>query len=126
VGSRRKHLTSGELVYRWLDGSYSKKHNYAIGTIRNRHRFEAWAKYLTAGLSDSEFVAELQKQPDPWLRSRTVGERISQLKASYQQLTDDEKAQLARDTEIELKTGLEMVAKDKKQIVELITTAADP
>jgi hypothetical protein len=53
----------------------------------------------------TEFLQELQAQSDAWGRARAVGQRISQLAASYREISDEQKQQLAGETEIELKAG---------------------
>jgi hypothetical protein len=55
-----------------------------------------------------------------------VGQKISEARKSYIALTDEQRAELARQAEIELRTGLEMMGKDKKTIQELIALVDPP
>lgn len=116
----------GQMSYLWLAGTAAKRNNHLNGTILNRSKYEAWANFLLSGLQTAEFLTKLESEPDPWAKSRTVGERIKELKISYQSLSDEQKAELAAQTETELRTGLAIAARNKKEIMELIATAADP
>ena len=125
MAKNKQRLTAGELVFRWIDGTSSKRHHYLTGVIRHRGRYEAWANYLLAGLSNAEFLTQLEAQ-DPWAKSKLVGQKISELKTSYRQLSEEQRTELAKASETELKTGLALLAEDKKAILALAATAADP
>jgi hypothetical protein len=49
-----------------------------------------------------------------------VGQRISELRTSFRLMTEEQKTELAKQAEVELKTGLELMGKDKKIIQDLI------
>ncbi|MEM1582867.1 MAG: hypothetical protein QXK89_10250 [Candidatus Bathyarchaeia archaeon] len=82
--------------------------------------------HLTKGLQDPEFLLKFERTSDPWERSRLVGERISGLRKSFMALSDEQRAELARQAEVELKAGLEMMGKDKKTIQELLALVDPP
>ena len=63
---------------------------------------------------------------DPWERSKIVGQRISELRASYMKMSEAERVELAKGAETELRTGLELLGKDKKTIQELIALVDPP
>lgn len=119
-------ITPGEMTFLWLDGVRVKPHHWIVGTVRNRNKYQAWANYLLNGLRSAEFLGQLESQTDPWNKARTVGQKISELAATYRQLPEETKAQLAHETEVELKTGMQLLNADKKQLLELVATAADP
>jgi len=52
--------------------------------------------------------------------------RTSALARSFRALTDDQRAELAKQAEIELRTGLELMGKNKKTIQELIALVDPP
>lgn len=79
-----------------------------------RGGYESWTANLVKGLQD------------PWERSKFVGQKISELRKSYIVLTDEQRAKLAKQAEVELRTGLEMMGKDKKTIRELIALVDPP
>jgi len=114
------------MAFLYLDGVRVKSHHWVGQTIRHRDRYEAWSNYLLSGLKDAQFLTQLESQTDAWGKARTVGQRISQLATEYRELPDETKAQLSKETEIELKTGAKIMNDDKKQILELVATAADP
>jgi hypothetical protein len=76
--------------------------------------------HLTKGLQDPEFLLKFERTTDPWERSKLVGQKISELRKSFMALTDEQRAELAKQAEVELRTGLEMMGKDKKTIQELL------
>ena len=53
-------------------------------------------------------------------RSKLVGQRISELRKSSGALTEDQRVELGKQAEVELKTGLELPGRDKKIIQDLI------
>ncbi len=114
------------MSFLWLDGTKSKQHHYLTGVVRHRNSYEAWSNYMLTGLRNPEFVTQLESQADAWSKARTIGQRISELSASYRKLPQETKAQLAQETEVELKAGTKLLNDDKKQILELVATAADP
>lgn len=114
------------MTYLWLDGAKSKASHYVVGTVRHRGSYESWANYMLTGLRSTDFQSEVQSQTDPWRKAQTFGQKIKALATSYRELPEETKAQLALDTEVELKTGMKLVNDDKKAILELVATAADP
>lgn len=123
---RSRTTTPGEMTFDWLDGVRVKPHRWVVGTVRHRDRYEAWSNFMLSGLKDAQFLAQLESETDAWGKARTVGQRISQLATQYRQLPDETKAQLGKETEVELKTGAKILNDDKRQILELVATAADP
>jgi hypothetical protein len=69
--------------------------------------------HLTKGLQDPEFLLKFERTTDPWERSKLVGQKISELRKSFIALTDEQRAELAKQAEVELRTGLEMMGSDK-------------
>jgi hypothetical protein len=119
-------LTPGWASWRWLSGVSSKQKQWFLGTLMGRGGYEAWMAHLTRGLQDHSFLLSFEATTDPWERSRLVGQKISELRRSYRALTDEQRAELAKQAEIELKAGLELMGKDKKTIQELIALVDPP
>jgi len=82
--------------------------------------------HLVRGLQDTSFLLKFEAETDPWARSKLVGQKISELRKSFIKMTDEQRAELARQGEVELKTGLELMGKDKKSIQELIALVDPP
>jgi hypothetical protein len=118
--------TPGYMTYLWLDGTNAKKHHYVVGSLRGRGKYGAWTVHLLNGLKDRQFQLQLETEPDAWNRAKLVGQKISQLRDSYGKLSAEEKSQLAKESETELRAGLQMLAADKKSVLELVAAAADP
>jgi hypothetical protein len=55
-----------------------------------------------------------------------VGQRISELRKSFATLTEDQRAELGKQAEVELKAGLELMGRDKKTIQDLIALVDPP
>lgn len=119
-------LSGGWGTWRWLSGVSSKEKQWFLGTLRGRGGYESWMAHLTKGLQDMDFLLKFERATDPWERSKLVGQRISALRKSYRSLTEEQRAELAEQTEAELKTGLELMIKDRKTIKELITLVDPP
>lgn len=51
---------------------------------------------------------------DPWNHSWLVGQKISELCKSFRTLTEDQRIELGKQAEVEPKTGLELLGRDKK------------
>jgi hypothetical protein len=81
---------------------------------------------LTRGLQNPEFLLRFESETDPWARSRLVGQKISEIRRTFESMTDEERAELAREGEVELKAGLELIGRDKKTIQELIALVDPP
>lgn len=82
--------------------------------------------HLTRGLQDSDFLLKFEGTSDPWDRSKLVGQRISELRRTFRLMTEEQRTELAKQAEVELKTGLELMGKDKKTIQDLITLVDPP
>jgi hypothetical protein len=82
--------------------------------------------HLTRGLQDPEFLLKFEGTSDPWERSKLVGLRISELRRSFRLMTEEQRTELAKQAEVELKTGLELMGKDKKIIQDLIALVDPP
>jgi hypothetical protein len=119
-------VTAGWASWRWLSGSSSKEKMWLLGVISKRGGYESWMTHLTKGLQDLSFLMKFEAATDPWERSRLVGQRIGELKKSYMLLTDEQRAELARQAEVELRTGLEIMGRDKQTIQELIALVDPP
>jgi hypothetical protein len=72
------------------------------------------------GLQDPNFLLQLERTSAAWERSKLVGMKISELRMSHRALSEDQRAELAKQTETELKTCLELLGHDKKTIRDLI------
>jgi hypothetical protein len=119
-------LSAGWGTWKWLSGVSSKEKAWLIGSINGRGGYEAWMAHLTKGLQESNFLLRFEAETDPWSRSRLVGQRIGELRKTYRAMSDSQRAELAEQTEIELKTGLEILGKDKRMIQELISLVDCP
>jgi len=125
-GKGIQKLTAGWASWRWLSGVSSKEKQWFLGSLRGRGGYQAWMVHLTKGLQDPEFLLRFEGTTDPWERSKLVGQKISKLRKSYRALTNEQRADLARQAEAELRAGLELMARDKKTIEELIALVDPP
>lgn len=121
-----QNFTAGWASWRWLSGVSSKEKQWFLGTIMGRDGYQAWMTYLAKGLQDLDFLMKFEATSDPWERSKLVGKKISELRKSYRALSEDQRAELARQAEVELRTGLELMGKDKKTIQQLIALVDPP
>jgi len=119
-------LTAGWASWRWLSGVSSKEKQWFLGTLRGRGGYQAWMAHLAKGLQKPDFLLKFEGTSDPWERSKLVGQKISQLRKTYRTMTLEQRTELAKQAEVELKTGLELMGKDKKTIQELITMVDPP
>ena len=119
-------LSAGWGSWRWLSGVSSKEKQWFLGTLMGRGGYEAWMAHFVKGLQDRDFLLKFEATSDPWERSKLVGQKISELRASYRAMTDEQRAELAKQAEVELRTGLELMVKDKKTIQELIALVDPP
>jgi hypothetical protein len=97
-----------------------------LGFHRGCGGYQGWMTHLTKGLQDPDFLLKFEGETDPWGRSKLVGQKISELRKSFITMTDEQRAELARQGEVELKAGLELMGRDKKTIQELITLVDPP
>jgi hypothetical protein len=119
-------VTAGWASWRWLSGVESKEKQWFLGTLMGRGGYEAWMAHLVRGLQDPDFLLKFEAVADNWERSKLVGQKISELRKSYRTMTDDQRSELAKQAEVELRTGLELMGKDKKTIQELIALVDPP
>jgi hypothetical protein len=119
-------MSAGWATWRWLSGVNQKEKSWFLGTLSGRGGFEAWMADLTRGLQDANFLLTFEGATDPWDRSKIVGQRISELRASFQKMPEAQRTELAKSAETELRTGLELMGKDKKTIQELIALVDPP
>lgn len=91
-----------------------------------RGGYEAWMVHLQRGIQDSDFLLRFEAATDPWERSKMVGQKISELRKSYKTMSEEQRAELARQAEVELKSGLELIGRDKKTIQELLALVDPP
>lgn len=119
-------VTAGWTTWRWLSGVSSKEKQWFLGTLMGRGGYEAWMTHLVNGLKDRDFLLKFEGASDPWQRSKLVGQKISELHKSYRTLTDEQRAELAKQAEVELRTGLELLGRDKKTIQELVALVDPP
>jgi len=126
IGKGIGRLTAGWASWRWLSGISSKEKQWFLGSLMGRGGYQAWMAHLTKGLQDPDFLLKFEGTSDPWERSRLVGQKISELRKSYKAMTQEERTELAKQAEVEMKTGLELLGKDKKTIQELIALVDPP
>jgi len=77
-------------------------------------------------LANSDFLLQFQNASDPWEKSKLVGLRISQIRKEYASLSQAEKTELGRQSEIEFKTGIELLSRDKQTLMQLISISDPP
>lgn len=121
-----ENLTAGWASWRWLSGISSKERQWFLGSLMGRGGYQAWMTHLTKGLQDSNFLLRFEATSDPWERSRLVGQRISDLRKTYKAMPENQRKELAKQAEVEMKAGLEIIGKDKKTIQELIELVDPP
>jgi hypothetical protein len=97
-----------------------------FGTLQRRGGYEAWMAYLTRGLQDANFLLMFEGATDLWDRNKIVGQRISELRTSFLKMSEAQKMEFAKSGGTELRTGLELMGKDKKTIQELIALVDPP
>ena len=119
-------LTAGWASWRWLSGVSSKEKQWFLGTLMGRGGYQSWMAHLVKGLQEHNFLLKFEGTSDPWERSKLVGQKISELRKSYRTISDEQRAELAKQAEVELRTGLELMGKDKKTIQELIALVDPP
>jgi hypothetical protein len=119
-------LSAGWATWRWLSGVNQKEKSWFLGTLQGRGGYEAWMVHLTRGLQDANFLLMFEGAADPWERSKIVGQRISELRASFLKMPEADRTALAKTAETELKTGLELMGKDKQTIQQLIALVDPP
>ena len=121
-----RKITSGWQSWRWLSGIDAKQRAWLLGSIAGRGGYEAWSGYLVKGLQDNTFLLQFEQATDPWEKSKLVGQKIRALSQAFLKLSEDEKAALARDAEVELRTALKTLGRDKRLIAELVEIVDPP
>jgi hypothetical protein len=121
-----QRLTAGWASWRWLSGISAKEREWFLGSLRGRSGYQSWMAHLTRGLQDPDFLLRFEGTSDPWERSKLVGQRIGELRRSFKLMTQEQRTELAKQAEVELKTGLELMGKDKKVIQDLILLVDPP
>ncbi len=124
--SRLTKLGGGWASWRYLQGVSSKERSWLLGVIQHRGGYISWSVYLSKGLSEESFLLKFEGETDPWLRSKLVGEKIRSIRQSFMRLTEAERTELAKQGETELRTGLELLGRDKKTIQDLIQLVDPP
>ncbi|NIM44658.1 MAG: hypothetical protein GTO54_03345 [Nitrososphaeria archaeon] len=107
-GKGKHKLTPGWASWRWLSGVSSKEKQWFLGTLMGRGGYEAWMAHLARGLHNPAFLLKFEGTSDPWQRSKIVGKKISELRKSYRAMTDEQRAELTKQAEVELSVGLEL------------------
>jgi hypothetical protein len=125
-GKGLHRLSAGWASWRWLNGVSSKERNWFLGSLMGRASYQAWMAHLTNGFQDPKFLLKFEGTTDPWERSRLVGQKISELRKSYMEMSEEQRTELAKQAEVEMKTGLELLGKDKKTIQDLIALIDPP
>ena len=126
-GRRGIHgFSAGWSGWRWLSGADSKQRQWFLGVLEGRQGYLAWVSVLTKGLQDPDFLLKFEAETDPWARSKMVGQRISEIRRTFETMTDEQRSELAREGEVELKARLELVGRDKKTVQDLIALVDPP
>ena len=81
-----QHLGAGWGSWRYLAGATAKEKAWLLGVIQNRSGYGAWIAHLANGLGDKAFLVAFESEPDPWGRSKLVGEKIHELTLSFRKL----------------------------------------
>jgi hypothetical protein len=119
-------FTAGWGTWRWLSGVSAKERQWFLGTLRGRGGYEAWTAHLMNGLQNADFLLKFETTTDPWERSKLVGQRIAELRKSFVKMPEAQRLELAKQAETELRTGLELLGKDKRTIQELLALVDPP
>jgi len=119
-------VTPGYATWRWLSSIAAKQGQWLIGSLSGRGGYEAWVTKLVDGLQEPSFLGRLEATSDPWAKSKMVGQRISDIAKEYAALTREEKEELAKRAEVELRAGMEILSQEKKRVLELLKAVTDP
>jgi hypothetical protein len=126
--SRRgiRDFSAGWAGWRWLAGSDAKQNQWFLGILRGRSGYLAWLVILARAFQDPNFLVKFESEVDPWARSKMVGQKISEIRRKFEEMTDEQRSELAREGEVELKAGLELMGRDKKTVQDLIAMVDPP
>ena len=90
-----------------------------------RGGYQSWMAHMVKVLQDPDFLLKFERTSDPWERPKLVGQKISEL-GSCKAMSEEQRAELAKQAEVELKTGLELMGRDKKTIQDRIALVDPP
>ena len=121
-----ENLSAGKATYNWITSIAAKQPAWFLGSLQARDNYGAWIAHLAAGLRSSDFLMKFTQTSDPWQRSRLVGEKIAELRRSFQQLTAEQKSELGKMADTELRAGIALLGKDKQTIMQLIQITDPP
>jgi hypothetical protein len=121
----KQDLSAGKTTYRWLSKIARSGPDWFLGSVQGRGNFAAWMVYLADGFRNVDFLLRFEGATDPWQRSRIVGEKVSELRKSFAKLSSEDKLELGKRGETELRSGMELLGRDKKAIADLLV-AVDP
>ena len=126
MANKIEKMSAGYMSWRWLSGIHSKEKQWFLGSLRGRNGYQAWTSHLSHGLRNTDFLLKFESTADPWQRSRLVGEKISELRKSFLELTEEQRSELAKEGETELRAGVELLGRDKRVIRELLEIVDPP
>jgi hypothetical protein len=121
-----ENISSGHAVYRWLSAIGAKQPSWFLDSIEGRSNFGAWIGFRAKRLTNTEFLLRFQNASDPWERSKLVGMRIAQIRKDYANLSKQEKDELGKQSEVEFKTGVELLGRDKQTLMQVISITDPP
>ena len=120
-----QNMSAGKSTFRWLSKIARSQPDWFLGSLQGRDNFSAWMVFLADGFRNSDFLLKFESTSDPWVRSKLVGERISEVRKSFARLTPEAKIELGKRGETELRAGMDLLGKDKRAMMELLQ-AIDP
>jgi hypothetical protein len=127
MGKSLVNLSAGKALFNWLANVQARPTAWSLGALANRAGFGAWMVFLVRSIhKDQSFLAEVIGMSDPWQRSKSIGMKISEIAKEFRKLSEAEKADLAREAETELRSGMALLAADKQKILELLNPADPP
>lgn len=119
-------MSAGRGTYNWITSIAAKQPQWFLGSLQGRNAYEAWLVHLFNGFKDTNFLLKFEGTANPWERSQLVGEKIRELRQSFSKLSTEQKIELGKQGEVELKTGIELLSKDKQTILQLISVTDPP
>jgi hypothetical protein len=119
-------MTAGRGTYNWITSIASSQPQWFLGSLQGRNGYEAWLVHLFNGFRDADFLLKYEATADPWQRSRMVGEKVRELRQSFAKLSPEQKVELGKMGESELRQGIELLSEDKRKILQLIAVADPP
>jgi len=124
--TKMEKLSAGYASWRWLSSINLKQREWFLGALRKRGGYEAWSVHLAKGLQDPQFLSQFESEPDGWLKSKLVGTRIAELSATFAKMSNEQRQELGKQGEVELRSGLALMNADKKVIQELLAIVDPP